>query len=282
MTASGSVRAALARLPVAAGVLHRLDLWTGAVFRPVRPGRDRAAFVPAWRRYAAAGALVVAAMVASMLILDMPAIGFARTLPVPVINAFNWATDYGQAQWPLVPLGLAYLAIVALASAPVGRMQQGVLVALAARFGFMFVAIGMPSLLATIVKRLIGRVRPSELGAFAYEPLSWQSAYASLPSGHTTTAFATLVAVSLIVPRARPILWFYALVIGVSRVVVTTHFPSDVMAGAAFGAFGAIAVRDWFAARRLAFHVGSDGAVRPLPGPSWARIKGVARALTGQ
>ena len=263
-------------------ILHRLDRWTGAVFRQVRSAHDGVELEPAWRRFALAGAFVLIAILLSMLVLDMAAIRLAWTLPVPVINTFNEITDFGQSHWPLVPLGVAYLLTAVLAAAPVGRMGHGVLVALAARFGFMFVAIGLPSLLVTIIKRVIGRVRPSELGPFAYEPLSWKAQFASLPSGHTTTAFATLVAVGLIVPRARPLLWVYAAAIGLSRIVVATHFPSDVMAGAAFGALGAVMVRDWFAARRLVFHIGSDGAVRPLPGPSWGRIKKVARALAGQ
>ena len=94
--------------------------------------------------------------------------------------------------------------------------------------------------------------------------------------------FATLVAVGLIFPRARPALWVYALVIAASRVIGSAHFLSDVVAGAAFGAFGAIVIRDWFAARRLGFFVGSDGRVHTMPGPSFRRIKRVARALTGQ
>ena len=59
-------------------------------------------------------------------------------------------------------------------------------------------------------------------------------------------------------------------VIVVSRVVVLSHHPSDVIAGAVAGTVGALLVRDWFAARRLGF-VGSDadGAVRALPGPTW-------------
>ena len=40
------------------------------------------------------------------------------------------------------------------------RMTQGVLVALADAFGFVFVAIALPSLFDTIVKRMIGRARP--------------------------------------------------------------------------------------------------------------------------
>jgi undecaprenyl-diphosphatase len=55
-----------------------------------------------------------------------------------------------------------------------------------------------------------------------------------------------------------------------------------VIAGAAFGAFGAIVVRDWFAVRRLGFFVGTDGKVHTMPGPSFRRIKRVAAALFGQ
>jgi undecaprenyl-diphosphatase len=65
-------------------------------------------------------------------------------------------------------------------------------------------------------------------------------------------------------PKARPILWTYAVLIAVSRVVLTAHFPSDVIAGAVVGALGALLVRDWFAARGLAFVTTPDGTIRPL------------------
>jgi undecaprenyl-diphosphatase len=51
------------------------------------------------------------------------------------------------------------------------------------------------------------------------------------------------------------------------------------MAGAVVGVVGVLLVRDWFAARGLAFVLATDGLVRPLPGPSLARIKRVARQL---
>jgi undecaprenyl-diphosphatase len=129
------------------------------------------------------------------------------------------------------------------------------------------------------VKRRIGRVRPSAAGPFAYEPFSWRSEYASFPSGHTTTAFAALVAIGAICPRLRPVLWFYAVAIAASRVIVSAHYPSDVIAGAAWGALGAILVRNWFAARRLAFYTGPGGEVHAMTGPSWRRIKRVAAGL---
>jgi undecaprenyl-diphosphatase len=51
------------------------------------------------------------------------------------------------------------------------------------------------------------------------------------------------------------------------------------MVGALVGAVGALLVRDWYATRGLAFVLGKNGVVRPLPGPSLARIKRVARQL---
>ena len=99
-------------------------------------------------------------------------------------------------------------------------------------------------------------------------PFGWQVDYASFPSGHATTAFAALVAIGAIFPQARALLWIYAVLIALSRVVVTAHHPSDVIAGAVVGAVGACLVRNWFAARRLGFTVGRDGSVRAMPGPS--------------
>jgi membrane-associated phospholipid phosphatase len=75
----------------------------------------------------------------------------------------------------------------------------------------------------------------------------------------------------------RPVLWVYAVLIGISRVVISTHYPSDVIGGALLGAFGALLMRNWFAERRLAFYVAPYHEVRPLPGPSWPRLKTVAQ-----
>ena len=75
---------------------------------------------------------------------------------------------------------------------------------LVARFGFLFIAIGLPSLFDTIVKRLIGRARPyigPRDNPFAYKPFVWSPEYASMPSGHATTAAAAAIAIGAIWPR---------------------------------------------------------------------------------
>ena len=103
--------------------------------------------------------------------------------------------------------------------------------------------------------------------AFLYKFFLWRVEYASFPSGHATTAFAAAVAFGALWPRLRPLLWTYAIVIALSRVIVTAHHPSDVVAGAIAGAVGALLVRDWLAARRLGFSVRTDGTVAAIAGP---------------
>jgi undecaprenyl-diphosphatase len=223
--------------------------------------------------------VALAVITGSMLRLDAPTIVAVQSLPWWLVGLFNQLTDYGTSGWLLVPVGFALLALAALAAPALSHVSQLVVTALAVRLGFVFAAVALPGLFVTIVKRLIGRARPFVGGhadPFLYRPFGWEPDYASLPSGHATNVFAALIAVGLVWPRLRGIMLAYALVIAASRIVVLAHHPSDVLAGAIAGAVGALLVRDWFAARRLGFAIGADGAVRALPGPSWRRLKQVA------
>jgi undecaprenyl-diphosphatase len=219
------------------------------------------------------------AIVLSMIFLDRAAIEAVAGLPVSVNRAFNDFTDFGRSDWFLVPLG-GLLVLIAVFDAPwIERWTRLAMAAVAARLGFLFLAISLPGIVQAILKHQIGRHRPSELGPFTYEPFSWEHQFSSFPSGHTTTAFSVLVAFGALFPRLRPLLWTYAILIAISRVVISTHYPSDVMAGALVGGFGTLLIRNWFAERRLALYVGSDHEVRPLPGPSVGRLKRVACRL---
>ena len=231
----------------------------------------------------AVGALVGLALVAfAMLLFDAPGVAFAKSLPLWIVETFNEITDFGKSGWFLIPIGGLIVLAAAVATPAAGRFTTLVLTSLIVRLGYVFLAIALPSLFVTIVKRLIGRVRPSELGPYAYVPWSWKPAFASMPSGHATTAAAAAIAIGALWPKARVPMWIYAAVIMASRVVIEAHYVSDVIAAAFVGAFGAILVRNWFAARRLAFVSGTGGAVRALPGPSWRRVRAVARRLIGQ
>ena len=228
-------------------------------------------------RTIAAVALTLVASIASMFLVDARASEWARHLPLWFTEIFDQITDFGLSGWFLYPLGFILLSLAAITSTALPRMTQGVLALLAARCGFLFVAIAVPGLFVTIVKRMIGRARPFVGGhddPFLYVPFIWRPAYAAMPSGHATTAAAAAIAIGALWPRTRGVMWLYALLIMFSRVVVLAHHPSDVIAGAVVGAVGALLVRRWFAARRLVF---SARDLRPFPGPSWRRIETVGR-----
>jgi undecaprenyl-diphosphatase len=216
-----------------------------------------------------------------MVLLDGSSVALAQRQSARVSQAFSRFTDLGLAGWFLWPLGLLLIALAMLDASALPRFSRLVLGAWGVRIGFLFTAIALPGLFVTTIKRVIGRARPLVEGAdiWAYQPFGWHAAYASLPSGHAATAFSVLVAFGAIFPQARALLWIYAIMIAISRIAVHAHHPSDVIAGAVVGAVGALLVRNWFAARRLGFVVGSDGRVRPLPGPGLRHLKAVARRL---
>ena len=253
--------------------------------RLIRPPRGNSK--PIWRAYArlALGAAVaIVVLVAIMVFVDAAAIQIAKQAPAWLVAPFRIVTDLGLSGWFLFPLGGALIVFALVTSPSLSRMSQLVLASLSARLGFLFLAIALPGLVVTIAKRIIGRARPGVAGedVFLYKFFLWRADHASFPSGHATTAFAAAVAFGVLWPRLRPLMWSYAIVIALSRVIVTAHHPSDVIAGAIAGAVGALLVRDWLAARRLGFLVRADGSVAPFPGPSWDRIKKVARSLVGQ
>ena len=226
-------------------------------------------------------AVVLAVIIASMFLFDTKAIELARREPLWLHDFADEITNYGRSSTFLYPFGMVLLALAAALSPWLTKMSQGVLAALAVRFGFLFVAIGLPSLFATVIKRLIGRARPYVGGhddPFAYVPFIWKPEYASMPSGHATTAAAAAVAIGAVWPRVRAVMWIYALVIMASRILIFVHHPSDVLGGAVVGVIGALIVRRWFAARRLGF---SPADLQPYAWPSWAWLKATAREIVG-
>ncbi len=89
------------------------------------------------------------------------------------------------------------------------------------------------------LKHISHRERPCQ-----FEPHCWSKVLPpdqfSFPSGHTMTAFSVALVVSYFYPSLEGPLYFLAISIGVSRIVLGMHFLSDVLAGAVLGsAFGA-------------------------------------------
>ena len=99
------------------------------------------------------------------------------------------------------------------------------------------------------LKYLFARHRPIHLfenNLYGLSFLSSEWAFNSTPSGHTLRVFAILTALSMRFRRMTAVFISFAVLIGLSRVLVTDHYPSDVLFGAFIGIFSALWVYRFF------------------------------------
>jgi undecaprenyl-diphosphatase len=84
------------------------------------------------------------------------------------------------------------------------------------------------------LKRTFRRRRPSVFASHCWTDLLPPDQF-SFPSGHTITAFSVAVCLSLYFPALAAGLFFCAVSVAISRVVLGMHFLSDVIAGSIIG-----------------------------------------------
>jgi undecaprenyl-diphosphatase len=224
-------------------------------------------------------------VLALALVFDRQLSLWALSWPESVQGALEQITRYGESDWILYPAGALLLVTVLVALFVRWKLMRTLLWQFAALYGFIFAGVGLPSLVATLVKRAIGRGRPDhfdQYGLLGFAPNWVDWTFQSFPSGHATTAFALAAVIGFVSPR-----WYYpglaiAAVIAVSRVALGVHYTSDVVAGAILGLAGAYFVRILFANRRWMFEPSSDGGIRTRPMSSLKRYLALKRRDTAR
>jgi undecaprenyl-diphosphatase len=202
---------------------------------------------------------------------------FALTLSPSVVMVGQKVSDIGTSGYMFALSGLIAVGALAVRSIVADGRHDEALTALVERALYIFATLATAGLAAQAIKHLVGRARPRYVqifGPYHFDILSMKNSLASFPSGHAATAFSMAVALSYLMPRARPALLALATAIALSRIVVEAHFASDIVVGGGLGIGTAMLVARWLADRDFAF-TRRDGAVRvKSPGAIIAALRG--------
>ena len=167
----------------------------------------------------AAGAwLVCPSGLCATTVLDSVGLGLAHSLRYAVLDGWMQGFTWLGSLVVLLPL----MALACARKVRDGQRREAV---------FLMLALSGASILAHLTKLLVARPRPDLYAALVPLPIDW-----SYPSAHTMQVVAFAVAFILVFARRR-VLWvglfgLLVFVVGLSRIYLQVHFPSDVLAGA--------------------------------------------------
>ncbi|MEM7068763.1 MAG: phosphatase PAP2 family protein [Pseudomonadota bacterium] len=181
-------------------------------------------------------------------------------------SIFYHTTNIGRSDWMLWSSGgvILFMSIFRLSGASADFIVRWHHLFL--KVYFVFTSVAFSGILAVLLKLLIGRARPVATTP-GYEvwdamPLVRLFENTGFPSGHSTSIAAFSMAIYLLAPRIGIYLIPVAVWIGITRLAVGAHFPTDVVAGLILGStFTWLHARN-FACRRLLFEFTDEGRLK--------------------
>lgn len=182
---------------------------------------------------------------------------------------FQLITEAGRSHWYLVPGGVVMIVGYALSRLGIPARARWprpshLAVMTWQFFTLLFFSVASSGIVVNILKPIFARARPrewvrSDTDGFFHWPqilAGKLSDYNSFPSGHAATALSAAVAIILCLPaRYRwlqiPLL-SAGILIAASRVMVSAHYTSDVVAGAIIGVWAAVLCKNYLERARWA------------------------------
>lgn len=187
--------------------------------------------------------------------IDRPlALLLKRSVGGDVQGFFRVVTHLGEAQLYLIPAGLLWVGLMVAAMRGKAEAARERWRRLSFTPAFLFLSIALSGLVSNAIKISLGRMRPRylfESGAYGFEPFNTQWAMNSFPSGHSQAAFAAMTALMVIFPRYDVFWVAIAVLVAMSRVVITVHYLSDAVAGSYLAVMVTILLARAFRARGL-------------------------------
>ncbi len=175
---------------------------------------------------------------------DIPIALFCKGLGRSVIDIAEIVTTWGESSWYYIILVPVFLYFWLLAK---NKLWSD-------RILFVILSLSVSGLVNILVKWLAGRQRPIIFfnnGLFGFNYFGVGYELTSFPSGHTVTAFSLATAVSLLFPRLAIPAFIVAVSIGLTRILLTSHYLSDVIAGAGIGILSAMIVKYFFDRKKI-------------------------------
>ena len=175
---------------------------------------------------------VILLCVLSYIFIDIRAALWFHTLNSKLVNdVFNFITDFGESQWYLIA---GVLLFAAFRKSNPGRAYSGL---------FLSLSVAVSGVGADIIKDFAGRARPSIYFSeqlYGFNSFHYEYEWTSFPSGHAATAFSAAIVLATLYPRWRILFLFSGALIAFSRILLTQHYISDVIAGSWLGIVSSI------------------------------------------
>ena len=210
-------------------------------------------------------------------------------MPKSTRKAFLVVTRYGRSDWILIGSAAVFLVLMLGDWRRVRKAVAAAWVEVGTIAAFLFFAVAASGITVNIAKQLIGRARPRLLpnsGPFTFEPFAFDSMYQGFPSGHSQVMGAVAAVAFLVAPRWSFLVVVPAFGIALTRIIVSAHYPSDVLAGLVLGGGFTWLYAVALAEAGIGFSIQPNGrirshtmAMRRVGAP--AMVRGLWKALFG-